>query len=297
MTLSDITVIIPAFNVENSISKCINAILHQDYPEDKINILLINDGSTDNTNKELQQFSNNPKINILINEENRGLAYTRNLGIKKATTELILFLDSDMVARQNFISVMQKYFDNQSITGVIGNLLLPNSFSPNTLDKYFYSKYRGAKIVATDSPLPFKYFLFNNTMIRKSILNLVGTFDEFFKEYGGEDTDLAIRVWRKYPEGLRYAPDAKCEHFHQRTLKQFCFSMYKYGKTNLPYLISKYPEHTNELGGNYIHSIKGYLIFNSIMRILSAILFKIYPHPRIIRYIVADNVIRGARNR
>ena len=114
----------------------------------------------------------------------------------------------------------------------MGDSCLPKNVQPNSLDRYFYSFYRGARNIGESKPLHFRWFLFNNTVIRRSALEVVGKFDDIFTTYGGEDTDLSIRLWEKYPYGLRFSSKAISEHYHERHLEEFCSSMYFYGKNN-----------------------------------------------------------------
>lgn len=96
MTMPDdklISVIIPAYNSETSISDCINSISHQDYR--KIEILVINDGSTDKTEKIVENLALSDDRIRLVNLENGGVSRARNKGISEARGEYIVFVDSD----------------------------------------------------------------------------------------------------------------------------------------------------------------------------------------------------------
>lgn len=90
----DISVIVPVYNVEKYISKCLDSLLFQ-----KTNliyeILCINDGSTDNSYEILKRYSEKFEQVILINQENRGLSFSRNIGIKNSRGKYIMFVDSD----------------------------------------------------------------------------------------------------------------------------------------------------------------------------------------------------------
>ena len=72
--------------------------------------------------------------------------------------------------------------------------------------------------------------------------------------------------------------------------------MYTYGKYNLPLLINKHPHYKKNFGTDWIFSFKGKLLFSSPLKILINLVIKIYPFQILIRYIVADAVIRGARS-
>ena len=89
-----ISVIVPAYNSEKYIEKCIDSLLNQTLKD--IEIIVINDCSTDNTKKILEGYKkNNNNIKIIHNKSNKGIGYNRNIGIKKAQGEYISFIDSD----------------------------------------------------------------------------------------------------------------------------------------------------------------------------------------------------------
>lgn len=91
MNTPKISIIIPIYNAELYLKKCINSAINQTYQN--IEIVCVNDGSTDNSLKILNVFDDN-RIKI-INIENHGVSYARNLGIKNTTGDFIVFLDSD----------------------------------------------------------------------------------------------------------------------------------------------------------------------------------------------------------
>ena len=96
-----VSIIVPVYNGEKYIEKCIDELLLQTY--NNFEILLINDGSTDNTKKIISKYTNDNKINI-YNNTNHGVSYSRNFGIKKASGDYIMFVDCDDILDKNAIS-------------------------------------------------------------------------------------------------------------------------------------------------------------------------------------------------
>lgn len=88
-----ISIIIPAYNRVSSLQKCIESILPQQY--EGLEIIIIDDCSTDATKQYMQGLKQYAFIKTIYNKENRGVNYTRNRGIEAATQKFILFLDSD----------------------------------------------------------------------------------------------------------------------------------------------------------------------------------------------------------
>lgn len=87
------TVIIPVYNVAAYLSKCINSVLKQEFKQ--YEVILIDDGSTDESGKMCDEFAKQDKRIVAIHQKNKGLSAARNIGIENAKGEYILFLDSD----------------------------------------------------------------------------------------------------------------------------------------------------------------------------------------------------------
>lgn len=100
-----VSVIVPAYNVGQYISECINALLNQTY--NNYEIIIINDGSTDNTLDVCMRFQNHNKINI-INQENMGVSITRNNGIRLAKGKYIVFVDPDDIVSDKYLELLVK---------------------------------------------------------------------------------------------------------------------------------------------------------------------------------------------
>lgn len=88
-----VSIIIPAYNVESYISTCLDSVINQTYQQ--LEIIVINDGSTDKTLERIQEFAHSDKRIKLINQENHGLSAVRNLGLQLATGDYIMYVDSD----------------------------------------------------------------------------------------------------------------------------------------------------------------------------------------------------------
>lgn len=95
-----ISVIIPAYNCEQYIGRCLNSVLKQKY--DNIEVIIVNDGSVDQTEKIISKYRDE-RI-ILINKKNSGVSDSRNLGIEKATGDYITFVDADDYLDENIYS-------------------------------------------------------------------------------------------------------------------------------------------------------------------------------------------------
>lgn len=98
------SIIIPVYNGEKHIEKCIQKLLKQTY--DKFEIIIINDGSTDKTSKIVNEYTFLDDRVKLINKENQGVSVSRNTGIKNAHGDYILFVDSDDYLDEDALSIL-----------------------------------------------------------------------------------------------------------------------------------------------------------------------------------------------
>lgn len=107
--MADISIIVPIYNAEKYLNKCIESLINQTKKE--LEFILINDGSTDNSEEIIKSYKDK-RIKYFKNE-NQGIGKTRNLGIEKATGKYIMFVDSDDYIDKNMAKLMfDKAFSN-----------------------------------------------------------------------------------------------------------------------------------------------------------------------------------------
>ncbi len=94
-SMPKITVVIPAYNIETLLEKCVVSVAEQDYPKDKLEVIIVDDGSTDSTGELCDKLSSAYENVTALHKENGGSSSARNLGIEHATGDYIGFVDSD----------------------------------------------------------------------------------------------------------------------------------------------------------------------------------------------------------
>lgn len=145
-----ISVIIPVYNVEKYLRECLNSVINQTLKD--IEIICINDGSTDSSLEILKEYAAKDKRISIIDKENEGLSATRNLGINLAKGEYISFVDSDDYLDLNFYEKLYKTAKKFKADIACTNLYRVSEIKKSHyLVKYFFSK-------CTQSPrLKYKY--------------------------------------------------------------------------------------------------------------------------------------------
>ena len=106
-----VSVIVPIYNVEKYLKKCLDSLVNQTL--DDIEIILVNDGSKDNSKQIAEKFANDyPNKIIYLEKENGGLSSARNYGLKHAKGDYISFVDSDDYVSKNLYKNLLEYMDN-----------------------------------------------------------------------------------------------------------------------------------------------------------------------------------------
>ena len=113
-----ITIAIPAFNEEKAIEKTILTALKLEYPKNKLNIVVIDDGSTDNTKKIVQSLSKKHNFKF-ISKKNEGKAKALNIVLEKCKTNLFACLDADSYVEPDSLKRMLHHFDNPKVAATI----------------------------------------------------------------------------------------------------------------------------------------------------------------------------------
>lgn len=115
--MTDISIIVPIYNAEKYLSKCINSLINQTKKE--IEIILINDGSTDRSEEIINNYRDE-RIKYFKNE-NQGIGKTRNFGVEKATGKYLMFVDSDDYLKEDACEILFKKAEKEKLDLVICN--------------------------------------------------------------------------------------------------------------------------------------------------------------------------------
>ena len=95
-----LSIIIPVYNVELYLDDCLKSVFDQ--INDDVEVILINDGSTDRSNEIIEKYNNEYQFKY-INQVNQGISATRNIGLKESSSKYITFLDSDDILANGII--------------------------------------------------------------------------------------------------------------------------------------------------------------------------------------------------
>lgn len=126
-----ITVIVPVYNVEHYLDKCLDSVIKQTYKN--IEIIVVNDGSTDNSGKICQEYAKKDNRIVYIEKENGGLSDARNAGLDRLTGSYVTFVDSDDWIESDYVETLYK-----KITEYQADIAVGNYYSFNESEGMFY---------------------------------------------------------------------------------------------------------------------------------------------------------------
>jgi len=234
----DISVIIPAYNEEDTIGECLASLEKLDYPSEKLEIILINDGSSDNTKHVMSSYTKKLDL-VLLETEGVGPSKARNIGLDRASGEYVAFIDADCAVDGNWLNELLKGFMTEDVAGVGGSQIIP--VNATEFEKkvhvflsgmHFVSEYMkeadGMKIV--------QHVASCNAIYKTRVVREVQGFDE--QLWPGEDVDLDYKITHK-GYTIAYNPKAIVMHHRPKDVKGFYSMMKRYGGAQA-YLLRKH---------------------------------------------------------
>ena len=141
--MKKISLIIPVYNVEDYLPKCLDSVLCNDYPN--LEIICIDDGSTDHSAAILQHYAEKDPRFRIIQQESKGVSAARNVGLSAATGELIAFLDADDWLHPRFFQVLayyQKIHDADIVVSERQHVFPGDQVVSQSIDNWERGKYR-----------------------------------------------------------------------------------------------------------------------------------------------------------
>jgi glycosyltransferase involved in cell wall biosynthesis len=204
------SVVIPTYNRKPILEKCLKALENQQLRDDKVQgyeILVVDDGSTDETLPWLASHADEfPHVRTLA-QQHQGPAAARNLGVESAQGDTIIFIDSDLVVTENFLQAhanslreAEKNLNSDRLF-TYGWVINTCNFENPTSEPYKLTDFSAA------------YFATGNVAIARKWLEKVGLFDTQFQLYGWEDLELGVRL-KQLGLKLIKCPEAVGYHWH-----------------------------------------------------------------------------------
>jgi len=213
-----VTVIVPVFNEEKTLGKTIHSLLSLDYPKELLSIFIVDDGSKDNTWREMEKFKNNPIIS-LFKKENGGKYTALNLGIEKSASDIVGCLDADSTVDSSALKQIVKRFENKEVYAVTPSIQIHNP--KNIIELIQTAEYTFSAFIRRVfsflgsiyiTPGPFSFF-------RREVFEKIGLYRH---AHNTEDLEIGLRMQKNHLKIIN-AYDAYVYTIAPKTIK----SLYK----------------------------------------------------------------------
>jgi len=228
----------PTYNRKETLVKSIYALFAQSYPKNDFEIIVIDDGSTDGTGELINMLlANSPCILRYYRQVNSGPGAARNVGIKMAQGELILFIDDDIIPGptllESHFNWHLKYPDDKA--AVLGYVEWSPDINVTPFMRWLDNggpHFKFYKIGDASSADPSRFFYTCNISLkRKFLLGNCEFFDEEFSIAGWEDLEFGHRLKKRGLE-LKFDKEARAYHFRYVSFQDACKRMFKIGQTS-----------------------------------------------------------------
>ncbi|HIK19403.1 MAG TPA: glycosyltransferase [Leptolyngbyaceae cyanobacterium M33_DOE_097] len=226
MPLPFISIVIPTYNRPERLKNCLAAIAQLDYPRDRFEVIIVDDGSEVPLDDVVADYQNTLNL-LLIRQANAGPASARNRGAAQAKGEYLVFTDDDCMPHADWLTKLANRFaiaPDALVGGYTINALPDNlcSTASQVLIDYLYHYYNQT------SQQP-SFFASNNFAMPTSKFRALQGFDVTFPLAAGEDREFCDR-WLYHHNPMLYAPDVQIQHAHQLSLRTFWRQHFNYGR-------------------------------------------------------------------
>lgn len=171
-----VSIIVPVYNVQRYLQKCIYSILNQNYKD--IEIILVDDGSTDNSGKMCDDYQAQYSNVRSFHKKNTGLGLTRNYGLEYANGDFVMFVDSDDYLKETCVTELVKFVINNNVDTVIGGYTrVDNNGKILFEEKYQESIYQGQEVKNRCFTRMLGNLYKNNDIIKMSVWNCLYSMD------------------------------------------------------------------------------------------------------------------------
>jgi glycosyltransferase involved in cell wall biosynthesis len=211
-----ISVVIPAYNAQETIEKCLSSIREQTLPA--FEVIVIDDGSADSTVQRAQATAH-----VYPNTHGKGAGGARNTGAEIATGEIIAFLDSDCMAPGNWLQKIALALEGEGVGAVAGG-------HSACWGRSSISKFAFLELVRRrhNFPIYIETAAANNFAVKKEYFKKAGGFPEWFRRATLEDMVFSFRISRM--ARLRWLADNGVSHRFNETLSGYLVQQYNFGR-------------------------------------------------------------------
>ncbi len=220
-----ISVVVPTYNRPTTLAGCLRALAAQEYPRDRFEVIVVNDGGAESPDQVVNPYRNTLTCRV-VHQTNRGPAAARNHGAKEAVGQFLAFTDDDCAPAPDWLTRLSERFLQARETAVGGetrNALTENLYSvaSQLLVSYLVDYYNG-------TPQRIRFFPSSNLAFPAEHFRSIGGFSSAYPRAAGEDRELCDR-WQHEGHRIMHAPEAVVYHSHHLGARTFLRQHFQYG--------------------------------------------------------------------
>lgn len=216
-----ISAVIASYNRRDALACCLATVLDQDLQRDQYEIVVVVDGSTDGTSEMLRSFRARREL-VVVEQENRGQAAARNVGVNAASGKIVLCLDDDFLCDPRLMSAHLAAHEHDARSVVIGQTRSVLGPSPGPTERLMHGdlgRYYSELMTDPRPRWPEHAWAGPNCSTPRAIFLAAGGYDEKLFPWRWEDVDLGLRLW-KMGVHFRFEPRAIASHRSVKSHRQ-----------------------------------------------------------------------------
>ena len=201
-----VSVVVPVLNGEETIGDCLSSLVRTDYPRERREIIVVDNGCTDGTAQIVENFSVRH-----LREGRRGVSHARNRGIVESRGDVLAFIDADCMVSTRWLQELVQPLSDDNVSATAGEIV---AYPPTTpAQRYVARRKPYWQEWVARAPVP--WFLLGNSAVRRGVFDQIGRFDPNL--VGCNDIDFSFRF---FAAGLRleYRRTALVFHRHRATI-------------------------------------------------------------------------------
>ncbi len=229
-----VSIVIAVYNRQHDLRDCLTSLQHLDYPPELYEIIVVDDASTDGSAAVARQFG----VRLLVQSHNQGQSAARNRGVQQARGDIVAFIDSDCMARREWLAELVPCFQDSYYGLVAGRV--EAFYDQTTLDRYEAVQSAldmGPETLIGAGANSVFYVPACNMLVRRTLFLEQGGFNPALRV--GEDVDWCWRLMQA-GERLLYVPAGRVQHKHRNRFWACFKRRFDYG-TSEPLLYTRHP--------------------------------------------------------